>query len=141
MVKESAARAVRAALAGRSQRVTKQRLAIVEELAAAGRYATAKQLHERLTRKRSGIGLATIYRTLETLESIGAASTRTQGGESAYLFCPPEHHHHAVCTKCGKVEDVPCRAIGRIVRDLTADLHFKTMQHRLEFFGLCDRCS
>jgi len=142
MKKETAQRAVRTALAGRSFRVTKQRLAIVEELAAAEKYATAKELHQRLSRKRSGIGLATVYRTLETLEAVGAASVRTRKrGESAYLFCSPEHHHHAVCTKCGKVEDVPCRSIGRIERDLTAALRFKTMQHRFEFFGLCDRCS
>ena len=142
MTKETARTAVRAALSGRSFRVTKQRLAIVEELAAVERYATAKELHTRLSRKRSGIGLATVYRTLETLEAVGAASARTRGrGESAYLFCSPEHHHHAVCTKCGKVEDVPCRSIGRIERDLTEALRFKTTQHRFEFFGLCDRCS
>jgi len=140
--KETAQRAVRAALAGRAFRVTKQRLAIVEELAGSEKYATAKELYRRLSRKRSGVGLATIYRTLETLEAVGAASVRTRGrGESAYLFCPPEHHHHAVCTKCGKVEDVPCRSIGHIERDLTEALRFKTTQHRFEFFGLCDRCS
>lgn len=142
MTKEKARRDVRAALSGSSFRVTKQRLAIVEELAAINRYATAKDLHQRLSRKRSGIGLATVYRTLETLEAVGAASVRTlRRGESAYLFCPSEHHHHAVCTKCGKVEDVPCRSIGRIERDLTEALRFKTTQHRFEFFGLCDRCS
>lgn len=142
MTKEKARLDIRAALSGGSFRVTKQRLAIVEELAAINRYATAKGLHQRLSRKRSGIGLATVYRTLETLVSVGAASARTQGrGESAYLFCPREHHHHAVCTKCGKVEDVPCRSIGRIERDLSQALRFKTTQHRVEFFGLCDRCS
>lgn len=142
MTKDKAERAVRSALAGRPHRMTKQRVAIVEELAAVACYATAKELHERLARKRSGIGLATIYRTLETLESIGVASVRAQPrGEAAYLFCAPEHHHHAVCTKCGKVADVPCRSMGRIARDLTAALRFTTTQHRFEFFGLCDRCS
>jgi Fur family transcriptional regulator, ferric uptake regulator len=142
MTKSEAERSVRAALAGRPHRMTKQRLAIVEELAAIARFATAKELHRRLARKRSGIGLATVYRTLETLESIGVASARAQArGEAAYLFCAREHHHHAVCTKCGKVEDVPCRSIGRIARGLTAALRFTTTQHRFEFFGLCDRCS
>lgn len=142
MTKEQAQSAVRAALAGRPHRMTKQRLAIVEELAAIALYATAKELHRRLARKRSGIALATVYRTLETLEAIGVASARTRSrGETAYLFCAPEHHHHAVCTKCGKVEDVPCRSIGRIARDLTAGLRFTTTQHRFEFLGLCDRCS
>jgi Fur family transcriptional regulator, ferric uptake regulator len=134
--------ALRAELAGRSYRITKQRMAIVEEFAALGRYVTAKSLHARLARKRSGIGLATVYRTLETLREIGAASAQAQAaGETAYLFCPAEHHHHAVCTKCGTVEDVPCRSVNRFARTLDADLRFTLTQHRLEFFGVCARCS
>jgi Fur family transcriptional regulator, ferric uptake regulator len=141
MKKDDAFAGLRAQLAIRAYRVTKQRMAIVEEFAALGRYVTAKDLHERLARKRSGIGLATVYRTLETLQEIGAATTVPQHGETAYLYCPAEHHHHAVCTKCGKVEDVPCRSISRFARALDADLRFTLTQHRLEFFGICARCS
>ena len=141
MKRQRAVRALRAALSGKRYRITTQRTAIVEALAATGRYLTARQLHARLARRRRGIGLATIYRTLETLVERGAVSAQKRGGETAYLFCPPEHHHHAVCTKCGKVEDVPCRAIERIGRDLTAGLRFTLQQHRLELFGLCARCS
>jgi len=140
--KERVLRALRTELSARPYRITKQRVAIVEELASSPRYVTAKQLHDRLVRRRSGIGLATVYRTLETLRRVGAASAQPQPhGETAYLFCPPEHHHHAVCTNCGKVEDVPCRSVKRIARDLTSVLRFTLKQHRLEFFGLCARCS
>lgn len=133
---------VRAELASRAYRITTQRLAIIEEFAALERFVTAKALHKRLMHKRSGIGLATVYRTLEMLQDVGAASAHAQPhGETAYLFCQPEHHHHAVCTKCGKVEDVPCRSVGRFARALDADLRFTMTQHRLEFFGVCARCS
>ena len=115
-------------------------MAIVEALAATERYVTARELHGRLG-ARCGIGLATVYRTLETLREKGVVSTGERGGETAYLFCGPEHHHHAVCTKCGKVEDVPCKAIDRIGRDLTSGLRFTLQRHRLELFGLCARCS
>lgn len=142
MSKERALAGVRAELAGRAYRITKQRMTIVEEFAALGRYVTAKDLHERLARKRGGVGLATVYRTLEALLEIGAASAQPQPhGETAYLFCPPEHHHHAVCTKCGKVENVPCRSVGLFARALNSNLRFTLKQHRLEFFGICARCS
>ncbi len=141
MSRQRAVAALRAALAGAPYRITAQRTAIVEALAATGRYLTARELHARLARKHAGIGLATVYRTLETLHAKGAVSAQKRRGETAYLFCPPEHHHHAVCTKCGKVEDVPCRAIDRIGRDLTAGLRFTLVQHRLELLGLCARCS
>lgn len=117
-------------------------MSIVEEFAAMRRYATARELHQRLARKGIKIGLATVYRTLEALCGVGAASVVSQAhGEAAYLFCPIDHHHHAVCTKCGKVDDVPCRSLGRFKRALTADLRFTLTQHRLEFFGVCARCS
>jgi Fur family ferric uptake transcriptional regulator len=142
MSPKGALAALRTELAGRAYRITKQRMAIVEELAALGRYVTAKDLHGRLSRKRSGIGLATVYRTLETLQAVGAASAQPQPhGETAYLFCPQEHHHHAVCTKCGKVEDVRCRSLAQIERALNSDLRFTLKQHRMEFFGVCARCS
>jgi Fur family ferric uptake transcriptional regulator len=134
--------AVRAELAAQGYRITTQRLAIIEEFAAVRRYVTAKELYDRLARKRPGIGLATIYRTLETLHAIGAASPQPQAhGETAYLFCPVDHHHHAVCTRCGKVEDVACRSLARFERALHSDLRFTLTQHRLEFFGVCARCS
>jgi len=134
--------AVRAELTGRSYRITSQRMTIIAEFAALRRYVTAKELHDHLARRRAGIGLATVYRTLEALQSIGAASAQPQPhGETAYLFCPIDHHHHAICTKCGKVEDVACPSLGQIRRTLTTDLRFTLTQHRLEFFGVCARCS
>ena len=133
---------VRAELAARGYRITRPRMAIVEELARLRRYVTASELFERLARKRAGIGLATVYRTLETLRSVGGASAMPHAhGETAYLFCPVEHHHHAVCTKCGRVEDVPCRSLARFERALGSRLRFTLTQHRLDFFGTCARCT
>ncbi len=138
----TASTAVYDALAKNGCRVTSQRKAIVAEFARVRRYVTPQQLHERLAARRPRIGLATVYRTLEVLEHVGAAS-RSPGphGENAYVFCPIAHHHHAVCVKCGKVDDVPCASIERFARTITSRLHFTLTQHKLELFGLCARCS
>ncbi len=132
---------IRTALGKRGYRATRQRQAIVAELAACRRYLTAAELHERLAR-RAKIGLATIYRTLEVLKAIGAASGAPQPrGKIAYLFCPTGHHHHAICTRCGRVDDVPCRSMAPFKEVLRRQLHFTVAQHRLEFFGVCEKCS
>jgi Fur family ferric uptake transcriptional regulator len=134
--------ALRATLAASAYRITKPRMAIVAELASTRKYVTAAGLHDRLGRSRAKIGLATVYRTLDALRAVGAASTRREpGGETAYLFCPVAHHHHAVCTKCGTVEDVPCRSVARFERALHSDLRFRLTKHQLEFYGTCARCS
>jgi Fur family transcriptional regulator, ferric uptake regulator len=138
----SAVDAVRSQLAARKYRITAQRLAIIEEFATVHRYVTPRQLHDRCKRKRLRVGLATVYRTLLALHDIGAAAQAPQThGESAYLFCPIDHHHHAVCTKCGAVEDIPCRSLGPIERVLTTDFRFRLEEHRLDFLGVCARCS
>jgi Fur family ferric uptake transcriptional regulator len=134
--------ALRAELRSRDYRITKQRMTIVAELAAQRRFVTARQLHASLERARAGVGLATVYRTLETLEAVGAASARPVArGEMGYLFCPVAHHHHAVCTKCGKVEDVRCRSGARFERALEDELRFRLTRHNLDFYGVCARCS
>jgi len=134
--------AVLAVLSARRHRVTQQRRDIIAECARMGRYATAQELHERLRARKMSIGLATVYRTLEMLREVGAASTQVQAkGEAAYLFCPIAHHHHAVCVKCGQVADVACRRVMRFERELPAELRFRLTQHRMEFFGTCARCS
>lgn len=134
--------AVNRALARSGGRVTQQRKAIVAEFARTRRYVTPQELHQRLTLQRLRIGLATVYRTLEALERVGAA-TRAPGhhGENAYLFCPIAHHHHAVCVKCGDVADIPCGSVDRLARTLAARLRFRLMKHQLEFYGLCERCA
>jgi Fur family ferric uptake transcriptional regulator len=134
--------AVHRALTRNGGRVTQQRKAIIAEFAREARYVTPQELHERLAGHRPRIGLATVYRTLEVLERIGAASRALRpGGEASYLFCAGAHHHHAVCVNCGKVDDVPCGSAERLARTLAGRLRFRLTQHRVELFGLCERCS
>ena len=134
--------AIERELARRGRRMTRQRRAVVAHFARLRRYVTPQALHDSLGNRRPAIGLATIYRTLEALEQVGAA-TRVPGqhGEHAYLFCPIAHHHHAVCVKCGEVDDVPCGAAERFARTLAQRMRFQVTQHRLEFYGLCRRCA
>lgn len=134
-------------MAARGFRSTKPRRAVIEAFVRQRRYATARELHAKLTaaREASGsapVGLATVYRTLEVLRELGAASEQAQPhGEMSYLFCPIEHHHHAVCTKCGRVDDVPCASIARFESALAHELRFTLTQHRMEFFGICRSCA
>ncbi len=136
-----------ARLTARGFRSTKPRLAVIEAFVRLRRYATARELHQKLAAGREvnglpPIGLATVYRTLEVLREIGAASERAQPhGEIGYLYCPVEHHHHAVCNRCGRVDDVPCASIARFENALAHELRFTLTQHRMEFFGICQSCA
>jgi Fur family ferric uptake transcriptional regulator len=130
------------AFTGTPHRLTSQRRLIMRHLAGTKKYVTAKELHARLSRAKPRIGLATVYRTLETLRELGLVAVAAQTrGEAAYLYCGSGHHHHAVCTRCGRVDDVPCRSLPRFERMLSHALRFRLTQHQLEFYGVCARCS
>lgn len=128
-------------LAGGRHRMTKQRRLILRQFAALNRYVTAKDLHAKVQVVADGIGLATVYRTLETLRELGLVNAMQVNGESAYLLCTESHHHHAVCTHCGRVDDVPCRTLPQLERMLSTGLRFRLTEHHMEFFGVCARCS
>lgn len=136
--------ALYARLSAHGYRTTQPRRAVIEAFARMNRYATARELYDSMGRTRgaSAVGLATVYRTLDVLQEVGAASAQAQQhGETAFLYCPVEHHHHAVCTECGRVDDVPCASIARFEAALSRELRFKLTQHRLEFFGVCRSCA
>ena len=82
-------------------RETPQRVFVVQELAREENDATATQIYERLRRRGTNIGLATVYRTLAILHEHGAVDTLAHhAGELCYRLCAEVHHHHLVCTGC-----------------------------------------
>lgn len=128
-------------LAEAGERVTRQRLLVADELAAAGRQLTADQLYDGLRRREPGIGRATVFRTLETLVDAGVARRLEQDGHVyAYVACLPEHHHHLSCTRCGRVEEIDEAYIQPIAERLAADLGFEIDDARLDFYGRCSTC-
>ena len=136
-----------ARLTAHGYRTTRPRRSVIEAFARLGRYTTAQGLRDLMAAGRGAttarnVGLATVYRTLDVLREIGAASAQAQPhGETAFLYCPVEHHHHAVCTECGNVDDVPCASVTRFEAALARELRFTLTQHSLEFFGVCRSCA
>ena len=121
---------------------TKSRLEISNLLKEAHRYLTASDVYQRLKKTGSKASLSTVYRTLEHMQASGQASARAEaGGEASYVFCEPEqHHHHAICRVCGRVQDIACAAIEHLAHDLLAHHKFSLDDHEMEFYGTCASC-
>jgi len=96
-------------LRARGYRATSQRLVIHEALHDAGRHLTAEQVLSMVAPRLPGISLPTVYATLDVLEELGLV--RRVHTPTKLLFDPrPEEHAHALCRRCGRVEDVEARA-------------------------------
>jgi len=93
-------------------RSTKQRSAISSLLDDTDEFRSAQDLHEELRRRGQGIGLTTVYRTLQALVDAGTVDVlRTDNGESVYRRCSSGHHHHLVCRHCGATVEVEGPAV------------------------------
>jgi Fur family transcriptional regulator, ferric uptake regulator len=101
---------------------------------------SAQGIYTELRGDRQKIGLATVYRSLETLKLQGLVKSLTlPNGEAVYSVMPADKHH-LNCLNCGvslPIDSCP-------VHELGAQLHqahnFQIYYHTLEFFGLCPLC-
>jgi len=92
-------------LRSRGLRVTSPRLVIHRQLRARDRHVTAEEAHDAVAAVLPGISLPTVYATLELFEELGIVR-RVQAGRGAIRYDPrSDLHHHAVCRRCGRVDD------------------------------------
>jgi Fur family ferric uptake transcriptional regulator len=135
--------ALRAAEPGtRVLRATRQRAAVSALLDRLSDFRSAQEIHEELRRTGEGIGLTTVYRTLQTLADSGEVDVlRTASGEALYRRCDSaDHHHHLVCRRCGRAVEIEGPAVETWAQ-LVADEHgFTELSHTVEIFGLCQEC-
>ncbi|MCX7872037.1 MAG: transcriptional repressor [Verrucomicrobiae bacterium] len=122
-------------------KITAPRLSALKMLVAQSKPVSIKEVYKYA--KSDGCDLATIYRLFNVLEELKLIQ-RVDFGEGLARFeivlHDSEHHHHIVCTKCSAVMKIEeC-----VVKDLHAAIEsrsgFKSVTHRLEFFGICPRC-
>lgn len=131
----------RTRLAEGGRRVTGQRLVVAEALAAAKRALSAQELHARLRHAHPRLGLATVYRALEAQVQDGLASRiEREGHVSAYIACDADHHHHLVCTRCQRVDDVAEDVMRPTLDAVRRRYRFHVDHAALDFYGLCASC-
>ena len=123
-------------------RSTRQRAAITELLGELDDFRSAQELHDELRRRGEGIGLTTVYRTLQSMSAAGAVDTlRTDTGESVYRRCSDHHHHHLVCRVCGATVEIQGRSVETWAADIARRHGFSDVSHTIEIFGVCERCA
>lgn len=122
-------------------RLTEPRRAVAELIAAREGHFTAADLLDDAKARRLGIGRATIFRSLDLLTELNVLERLDlPSGEHAYVPCEPIHHHHIVCSNCGRVTEVDDRGLASAVEDIERRTGWQVESHRLELYGRCPRC-
>ena len=123
--------------------MTVQHETIWRELAGAGIFVSAQDLHARLRSAGHRIGLATVYRTLHALADEGAVDVlRARDRHSIYRACGSrEPHHHLLCRSCGRTVEVAARVLDEWAAGAGAEHGFTEVTLFGEFFGTCAGCA
>jgi Fur family transcriptional regulator, ferric uptake regulator len=119
-------------------RNTRQRTAVLAALGRAPDPLSAKDLHAELGRS---VGLATVYRALQGLVDAGRVDVfRLDSGEALFRLCNPVHHHHLVCQRCGRVEEIGACEVQLWASRVARRHGFSITGHQADVFGVCPAC-
>ncbi len=127
----------------RAVRSTRQRAAVSALLDRLDDFRSAQEIHDELRRGGDGIGLTTVYRTLQALADGGEVDVlRSDSGEAVYRRCASaEHHHHLVCRRCGAAVEIEGPAVETWAQAVAERHGFSDLSHTVEIFGLCRDCA
>jgi Fur family ferric uptake transcriptional regulator len=129
------------ALGSAGYRLTGPRRSLAALIADQDGHFTATGLLEAARSRHLGVGRATVFRTLEVLEEVGAVERLDlPSGEHAYVGCERAHHHHVVCARCGRTDPVADAGLRAVVENVARRTGYRVDDHRLEMFGLCPTC-
>ncbi|WP_348536691.1 transcriptional repressor [Nocardioides sp. W7] len=122
-------------------RSTRQRRALMAELEASDSFRSAQDIHASLRQQGEMVGLATVYRSLQSLVDAGDVDlVKGDAGEAVYRVCSRQHHHHLVCRQCGRTVEVTGPTVERWAASV-ADKHgYTEVSHTVELFGTCSDC-
>jgi Fur family ferric uptake transcriptional regulator len=123
-------------------RLTSERRAVAELIAGRDGAFDSADLVAESRRRNLGVARATIFRTLEVLTGIGAVERLDlPSGEHSYVRCDTRsHHHHVVCTRCGRSADLERIGMAPIIDAVALETGYRVDRHRVELFGLCPEC-
>jgi Fe2+ or Zn2+ uptake regulation protein len=122
-------------------RLTSPRRAVADLINEYDGHFTAQELEEAGRRRRLGISRATLFRALDLLAELGVVERiDLPNGEHAYVPCARAHHHHVICSRCGRTTEVEDCGVSGAVAEIARRSGYRIDTHRLELYGLCAHC-
>lgn len=122
-------------------KITPQRRAVIAALDVCGQFPTVQQLLESVKKMMPDVSLDTIYRNLTLLTEIGIVHEIHRHNGNVYeMVIPGHHHHHLICTQCGRTECINICPMSEAYTEEAAKLGFLITGHIFEFYGLCSTC-
>jgi Fur family transcriptional regulator, ferric uptake regulator len=122
-------------------RLTGSRRVVVEVVAQSEYILSPMDIYLKAIQQYPGLGLVTVYRTLEKLEELGLVQ-RVHGTEGchSYIAAAEGHQHLLICTSCNRAEYFSGDDLNPLMADLGSIRGFQIQEHWLQLFGTCKTC-
>lgn len=122
-------------------RITSPRRVIIEILLNSPRALEPTEIYDLGREINPGIGLVTVYRTLEKLEELGLIQ-RIHHEDGCHMVMPAVegHQHYLVCTACGKTTVFRGDDLGALFSRVETNTGYQVNDHWLQLFGTCPDC-
>ncbi|HNY79884.1 MAG: transcriptional repressor [Sedimentisphaerales bacterium] len=122
-------------------KTTHQRMEVFRELAGAETHPDAETIYRHVRRRVPAISRDTVYRTLATLEEQGLVhKAEIVSGRGRY-DANMEHHHHFICTACGRVHDFYSPTLDDLPIPKSVSALGRVESTQVQLRGLCTNCA
>ena len=123
------------------QRVTKQRLAILDVIRESDGPLTVDEIHEHAGKRCDGLGIATVYRNVKMMQEKDEIQTVfLPDGEVRYEAADLGHHHHFRCRVCERVFDLDICPVS-LPDGSVLPGGFEVEDHEVILYGRCPGCA
>lgn len=127
----------------RGLRLTKTRKAFAELFSRSSIPLSVPDILREFRRMRMTVNKTTVYRELERMRNLRIIEGRQLHDRRQYYeLASRGHHHHLVCLRCERVEDVDVNERELLLEEqkVSREKNFAIVRHSLEFFGVCTEC-
>ena len=123
-------------------RMTPQRHAILRALVMNPGHPSVEDIHQALLPGYPSMSLATVYKTISLLKSLGQVlELEFSGRDNRFDGFKPHPHPHLICTRCGRIMDPDLPALDSLITTLSNTTGYDISSHRLDFYGVCPQCA
>jgi len=119
---------------------SRQRERILELLQSTGCHPTADWIYERLKSEFPTLSMGTVYRNLNILMDQGLIKKIDFGSTFDRFDANIGPHYHFICERCGSIIDLELPVEQSLNERVNRMTPYSVHRHRIEFFGVCDRC-
>lgn len=122
-------------------RRTGPRVALLDLLAQDGGHLTVADIHERLLTAGHVLDVTTVYRSVTTLVELGVLHATAHTDHPTSYGLATKAHHHAVCTRCGRVAEIPPPALTGLFETVGAATGFDMRHAGATVQAVCPECA